>query len=92
MGLIRKIASVSTFGAIDFRSAKDRTAAYARGTRTQARKQTKIMEQATKASHSMRGQRGRPAGWYADGSLMRYWDGLQWTPYTRESVSYTRRS
>ena len=46
MGIFRKIASVSTLGAIDFRSAKDRTAAYSRGTRTQARKQTKIMAKA----------------------------------------------
>lgn len=46
MGIFRKIASVSTLGAIDFRSAKDRTAAYSRGTRTQARKQTKIMVKA----------------------------------------------
>ena len=24
-----------------------------------------------------------PAGWYADGSVQRWWDGRQWTPHTR---------
>lgn len=45
MGIIRKTMSVSTAGLIDFRSDKERTAAYSRGTRTQAKKQTKLMRQ-----------------------------------------------
>lgn len=38
MGLIRKALSVSTLGAVDFRSDKERAAAYAKGTRRAARK------------------------------------------------------
>ena len=45
MGIIRKTMSVSTAGLIDFRSDKERAAAYGKGTRKEARKQTKLMEQ-----------------------------------------------
>lgn len=45
MGIIRKTLSLSTVGLVDFRSDKERAAAYGRGTRTQAKKQTKLMRQ-----------------------------------------------
>jgi hypothetical protein len=43
MGLTRKTMSLFTMGAIDWRSDKERTAAYTRGVRHQARKQTKLL-------------------------------------------------
>lgn len=55
MGMTRKLLSLSTFGLVDWRSDKERTAAYARGTRKHARrvakeakKQTKIMQEQRK--------------------------------------------
>lgn len=45
MGLIRKTMSMTTLGAVDFRSDKERTAAYTKAAKKQAKKQTKIMEQ-----------------------------------------------
>lgn len=45
MGIIRKTMSVSTAGLIDFRSDKERTAAYGKGVRKEAKKQTKLMQQ-----------------------------------------------
>ena len=45
MGLTRKMMSLFSMGAVDFRSDKERTAAYTRGVRHQARKQTKILKQ-----------------------------------------------
>jgi hypothetical protein len=44
MGLTRKTMSLFTMGAVDFRSDKERTAAYTKGIRRQARKQTKILK------------------------------------------------
>lgn len=41
MGITRKILSVSTAGLVDFRSDKERTAAYTRGTRRATRKLVK---------------------------------------------------
>lgn len=52
MGLTRKMLSVSTLGAVDFRSDKERTAAYAKATKKEAKKQTKIMKQAAKKQAS----------------------------------------
>lgn len=49
MGLTRKMTSVMTLGAIDFRSAKDRTAASSAATKRQAKKQTQILKQMAKA-------------------------------------------
>lgn len=46
MGLIRKAMSVSTLGAVDMRSDKERTAAYAKSTKKQAKAQTRIMRAA----------------------------------------------
>lgn len=44
MGITRKFMSVTSFGLVDFRSDKERAAAYTRGTRRQTRKQTKILK------------------------------------------------
>ncbi|WP_328856933.1 DUF2510 domain-containing protein [Williamsia herbipolensis] len=44
MGFTRKLMSVTSMGLVDYRSDKERTAAYTRGVRKQARKQTKIMK------------------------------------------------
>ena len=48
MGLTRKAMSLFSAGAVDWRSDKERAAAYTRGTRRQARKQTKILKQIAK--------------------------------------------
>lgn len=45
MGLMRKALSVSTLGAVDMRSDKERVAAYAKETRQQAKQQTLLMRQ-----------------------------------------------
>lgn len=44
MGLTRKVLSVSTLGLIDFRSDKERTAAYTKAAKKQAKKQTKLLK------------------------------------------------
>ncbi len=49
MGLIRKSLSLTTLGAVDMRSDKERTAAYTKGARREAQKQTKIMQQQARA-------------------------------------------
>lgn len=49
MGLFRKLTSVSTLGAVDFRSDKERIASYTKATKSQAKQQTKIMRRAEKA-------------------------------------------
>jgi hypothetical protein len=43
MGITRKVLSVTSLGLVDFRSDKERTAAYTRGTRKAAREQTKLL-------------------------------------------------
>lgn len=48
MGLIRKTLSISTLGMIDFRSDKERAAAYAKTMKKHTKKQTKLMEQMLK--------------------------------------------
>ena len=45
MGLTRKIMSVSTLGAVDYRSDKERTAAYTKAAKKQAKEQTKLLKQ-----------------------------------------------
>lgn len=44
VGMIRKVTSLSTLGAVDFRSDKERTAAYAKASRAELRKQTGILQ------------------------------------------------
>lgn len=82
MGIIRKTMSLSTAGLIDFRSDKERAAAYGRGTRTEARKQTKLMQQQLAAQQAAAQAASTPvalpmpvqapapqlppAGWYQD--------------------------
>lgn len=45
MGLTRKMMSLGTLGAVDFRSDKERTAAYTRGAKREAKKQTNLMRE-----------------------------------------------
>lgn len=81
MGIIRKTMSVSTGGLVDFRSDKERTAAYTKGARKQAKQQTKLMAQqneilAAQTQHAMMQPVGpppmppqpaaQPAAWYPD--------------------------
>ncbi|MEX1655483.1 hypothetical protein ABZ960_20240 [Streptomyces pseudovenezuelae] len=55
MGIIRKTLSVGTLGAVDFRSDKERTAAYAKATKKQAKKQTKLMKEQAKLQKKLGG-------------------------------------
>lgn len=48
MGATRKFMSLTTLGLVDFRSDKERTAAYAKATKKEAKKQTKLMKKALK--------------------------------------------
>lgn len=63
MGLIRKSLSLTTLGAVDMRSDKERTAAYTKGARREAQKQTKIMQQQARAQAGTvpAGSAGSPA-------------------------------
>lgn len=45
MGLFRKITSVSTLGAVDFKSDKERAAKNTKRTAVEAKKQTRLLEQ-----------------------------------------------
>jgi hypothetical protein len=45
MGLTRKTMSVLTLGLVDFRSDKERTAAYTKAARKEARRQTKLLRE-----------------------------------------------
>ncbi len=45
MGMIRKTMSLTTLGLVDFRSDKERTAAYTKAAKKEAKKQTKIMRE-----------------------------------------------
>lgn len=81
MGMIRKTLSVSTFGLIDFRSDKERTARYARQTRNAARK---VARHGANGATPARGS-GVAPGWYPDPTgtaRLRYWDGARWTDDT----------
>ncbi|MFB8350961.1 hypothetical protein [Streptomyces niveus] len=55
MGITRKLMSVSTLGAVDFRSDKERTAAYTKATKKQAKKQTKLLKQQAKLQKKLGG-------------------------------------
>jgi ribosomal protein L7/L12 len=58
MGLIRKMMSVSSMGAVDFRSDKERTAAYTKAAMKEAKKQTELQRQqaAQQAQHLLLAQ------------------------------------
>ncbi|MFF7800284.1 hypothetical protein [Streptomyces olivaceus] len=47
--------SVSTLGAVDFRSDKERTAAYTKSAKKQAKKQTKLMKEQAKIQKKLAG-------------------------------------
>lgn len=86
MGLIRKMASVSTLGAVDFRSDRERTARYTKQTRNAVRAQTAqqaaLEQQRRQAAAQPPHQAPPPPGWYQDPrdpSMMRWWDGATWT-------------
>lgn len=94
--MIRKTLSVTTVGLVDFRSAKDRTAAHTRGAKrharrqvAEARKQTKLMRATTKQqplTPAVVRPQLPPAGWYADpagGPTVRWWDGTKYTGHTQ---------
>lgn len=49
MGLIRKTSSVLTFGLIDFRSDKERTARYTKRSSKEAVKQTELLREMREA-------------------------------------------
>ncbi|WP_329289606.1 hypothetical protein [Streptomyces pseudovenezuelae] len=55
MGIIRKTMSIGTLGAVDFRSDKERTAAYAKATKKQSKKQTKLLKQQVKIQKKLGG-------------------------------------
>ena len=92
MGITRKLLSVHTAGLVDFRSDKERTAAYTAGIRREARKQTKMMRQEQRHEQRFVQQApppppaGPPPGFYADPAghpIQRWWDGVQWTAHWR---------
>jgi hypothetical protein len=69
MGLIRKTMSLGTAGLVDFRSDKERTAAYTKAAKKESKKQTQLMQaqaaqdlraraEADRAAHA---QAARPA-------------------------------
>ena len=58
MGLIRKTMSLGTVGMVDFRSDKERTAAYTKATKKEARKQTLLMRQQA-AAETLAALKGR---------------------------------
>lgn len=89
MGLIRKTMSLGTLGAVDFRSDKERTAAYGKSAARSAKKQTALLRdqnrmiaaQAQAEGVSQAAPTYRP-GWYPDPhstGYLRFHDGEQWT-------------
>lgn len=96
MGLIRKLTSVGTVGLVDFRSDKERAAAYGKGARKHARRQARELKKQTKVMKAQRATAfamppaptGPPPGWYADPNgapVQRWWDGTRWTEHTQTS-------
>jgi hypothetical protein len=93
------MTSLSTLGAVDFKSDKERTASYTKASAKQAKEQTRLMrEQAAAARAAARIETAAPvpspapapqlppAGWYADKrdpSIDRWFDGTQWTDFTQ---------
>lgn len=81
VGFTRKLMSVSSMGLVDFRSDKERTAAYTQAAKREAKKQTQLMRQQTEAARATQQAAERasaaippatpapqlpPAGWYPD--------------------------
>lgn len=100
MGIIRKAMSISTLGAVDLRSDKERIARSTRRTHRAIKDQTKYQVElaeaqaqaaALVAAASAAAQRapalgGPPPGWVTDQqdpSLLRWWDGQQYTGHTK---------
>jgi hypothetical protein len=99
MGLFRKTTSLMTLGAVDFRSDKERTAAYTKAVRKEAKEQTRLMRlqalQQVAQRHTPEAQppvpqppapQLPPAGWYPDredAAIVRWFDGTQWTDFTQ---------
>jgi hypothetical protein len=95
MGLFRKMTSLSTLGAVDFKSDKERTASYTKASAKQAKEQTRLMREQAAAARAARSTAAAslasapqlpPAGWYADKenpSMDRWFDGTQWTDFTQ---------
>ena len=61
MGITRKFSSLMTGGAVDFRSDKERAAAYGKAAAKQAKKQTKLMEQQVALQAQAQAQQQLPA-------------------------------
>lgn len=93
MGITRKLMSVSTLGLVDFRSDKERTAAYTRGTRKYARRQALAAEKQLQLARTAPTYQAPPPslqlpppGWYLDPGipgLLRWWDGQRYTEHTQ---------
>lgn len=111
MGITRKFMSLGSMGLVDFRSDKERTAAYTAAAKKEAKKQTALMRQqaadarriaqAAERSAATTASTARtpvsppvtsptpqlpPADWYPDKedqALLRWFDGTQWTDFTK---------
>lgn len=72
MGLTRKMMSMGTLGAVDYRSDKERTAAYTKGMRKEARKQTELMKKQQQQGQQAAGWNPPPATgqWSSAGAAM----------------------
>jgi hypothetical protein len=90
------MTSLSTLGAVDFKSDKERTASYTKASAKQAKEQTRLMRQQAAAARVATAPHVPPspapapqlppAGWYADkqdASIDRWFDGTQWTEFTQ---------
>ena len=98
MGIIRKAASVSTLGIVNYRSSKEKTAKYSKQTRNATRAQVaqqaaslEVQRQQLEAlDHANVREAAKPettpAGWYPDPgnpTVMRWFDGAQWTSHVQ---------
>ena len=87
MGMLRKAMSMSTIGLVDFRSDKERTAAYTHGALQQQKKQTRLMQQQANQQQYAPQPQYAPVlapqpGWVqdpVDSRYVRWFDGYQLT-------------